>query len=119
MGKKNILEHYYPYEVILKYDCLYKSPKDRQKKCLGPLVFYPDTYFDDNGEEKNYVGFEYYNIALIKRSPEIKEYFSNLLIKTIKETNHYPPPYRLIAAQEDFVLAATTADKLQCPVSFF
>ena len=96
-----------PFEILVNLGVVFKSPEDGN----GPVVFYDRTYVDANGNIKNYVGFHYYNTAIIEQSPEALEYFSHLLAETIKVNL---PPYRHIIAgqQEDSVLITAVVDKL-------
>ena len=117
VDKKDILKGS-PYETFVECGGVYKSPEDRNENYLGPLVAYDGAYIDANGNKKNYVGFYHYNTIPIEQLFETREYFSNILAETIK-ANLYFSSYQLIAAPEDFILTIATADKLQCPKSFF
>jgi len=114
----NILEDSL-YETFVKFGGVYKSPEDRNENFLGPLVAYDGTYIDVNGNKKNYVGFHYYNTIPIEQSPEAIEYFSNLLTETINANIYFPSCNIIAVKQNNPTLATATADKLQCPVSFF
>jgi len=104
-----------PYQVLINYDALYESPKDRYGQYLGPLVAYAGI---EPRTGKNWVGFAYYNIAKVEQPPETRNYFSKILSKKIKQ--QFDRPTIIIGApMGGLIFATSTADQLECDVAFF
>jgi len=103
-----------PYKLFVSYNGLYESPKDERGEYKGPLVAYAGK--DPSG--KNYVGFSYFNVAKIEQPSRSRAFFANLLAKKINDK--IGVPNHLVAApMGGIIFSVTTADILNCNVSFF
>lgn len=69
-----------PLDVLKECGGCYESPRDKQGKILGPLVAYAGKYKDGAGNEKQYVGPDYFNFAKAEQSPEICRFFAGAII---------------------------------------
>jgi len=67
---------------VLK-DCggCYESPRDEAGKILGPLVAYAGKYQTATGQEKQWVGPDYFNFAKAEQNSDIRDYFTRILMK--------------------------------------
>ena len=65
-----------PIETLKNCNGYYESPKDENGKYIGPVVGYAKMYKDDNGADKNMVGFVYLNFAKAEQRSEVREYFA-------------------------------------------
>jgi orotate phosphoribosyltransferase len=72
-----------PLQTLKNCDGCYVSPKDASGKPLGPLVGYAGTYADSQGEDKNYVGFEYFNFAKAEQHPSVLGYFAFVIAEKL------------------------------------
>ena len=102
------------YQILKDCNALYESPKDENGKYIGPLVAYAGI--DENG--KNFVGFHYVNIAQAEQEYLPRIELSKMMAEKI--TQVVGKPDRLIAApMGGIIFAASTANFLECQVSFF
>ena len=103
-----------PYKTLIDCGALYESPKDQDGRYKGPLV--PYAAKDSLG--KNYVGWVYYNMAMVEQKFWTRKFFAELLAEKILE--NIPRTNRLVAApMGGIILSVTIADMLGCQVSFF
>ena len=72
-----------PLQTLKNCDGCYVSPRDASGKPIGPLVGYAGTYTDSNNEDKNYVGFEYFNFAQAEQHPSVLGYFAFLIAEKL------------------------------------
>ena len=105
-----------PLETMKNFDAYYKSRQDDNGKFLGPLVAYAGKYADASGP-KNYVGFEYFNFAQIEIEDVALDYFSEIIVKRIKEAGVFC--HSVIGApMGGLFLAKSIGRKLGCPAKF-
>lgn len=104
-----------PYKVLINYEALYESPKNKSGEYIGPLVAYAGV---EPTTQKNWVGFAYYNISKVEQSSEVREYLAQTMAKKIKD--EVGSPTLIIGApMGGIILAVSAADQLKCDVAFF
>jgi len=69
-----------PLDVLTSLNACYVSPVDSAGNFKGPVVGYTATYEDGKGEKKNFVGFNYFNFAIVDRCPSALEFFANCIL---------------------------------------
>lgn len=76
-----------PLQILKDCGGCYESPRDENGKILGPLVAYAGKYKTANGEEKQYVGPDYFNFAMAEQSPNPKicRYFAEAIMDDMWE----------------------------------
>jgi orotidine-5'-phosphate decarboxylase/adenine/guanine phosphoribosyltransferase-like PRPP-binding protein len=102
-----------PLQTLINCDGYYVSPKDEHGNYIGPVVAYAGTYKDQDEQEKNKVGFEYFNFARAEESPVIRDYFARLIVKKISQ-NNLQPTLVIGAPMGGLLLAADVARHLNC-----
>lgn len=68
-----------PLDLLKLCDGYYESPRDGERKILGPLVAYAGKYKTADGQEKQFVGPEYFNFAQAEQNPVSRDYFAETL----------------------------------------
>ncbi|MEI7498132.1 MAG: orotidine 5'-phosphate decarboxylase / HUMPS family protein [Candidatus Falkowbacteria bacterium] len=79
-----------PLATLDNCDGFYESPIDGEGCYAGPLVAYTGTYKNDVGEQKNYVGFCYFNFSRAEDKPLVLLAFCRWLADKIKATSGVP-----------------------------
>jgi hypothetical protein len=67
-----------PLEILRRFSAFYTCDQDQ-------LVAYQETYIDETGQIKNYVGNTYFNMAYIEPHQSIREYFVKLMVFDIQK----------------------------------
>jgi len=102
-----------PLQTLINCDGYYVSPKDENGNYTGPVVVYAGTYMDENGQEKNKVGFEYFNFARAEENPVVRDYFAKLIVEKLSQHN-FQPSLVIGAPMGGLLLAADVARHLNC-----
>jgi adenine/guanine phosphoribosyltransferase-like PRPP-binding protein len=74
-----------PLNVLKQCGGCYESPRDKNGKIIGPLVAYAGKYKDNAGNEKQYVGPDYFNFARAEQHPDICNYFARAIMQDMWE----------------------------------
>jgi len=72
-----------PLEVLKSCGACYESPRGADGRILGPIVAYAGKYKTEAGEEKQWVGPDYFNFAKAEEDPEILAYFAQILASEV------------------------------------
>lgn len=85
------MEYESPIDTLKSCNGYYESPRDETGKILGPLVAYTGKYKTADGQEKQWVGPEYFNFAQVEQNPAFRDYFAQILVSCAFEYFHRPP----------------------------
>lgn len=85
--KKHFAEKVDPLQLLKDCGGYYCSPKDKEGNFVGPLVAYAGTYADEQGEKKNYVGFEYFNFSQLEENSTGRFEIADLLAEEIDRSD--------------------------------
>ncbi|MFP4514885.1 MAG: orotidine 5'-phosphate decarboxylase / HUMPS family protein [Parcubacteria group bacterium] len=75
--------------TLVNLEGYYESAKENGR-FKGPLVMYAGQYKDELGEQKNYVGTVYLNLAKIENKPKILHYYARVIANKINANNLKP-----------------------------
>lgn len=95
----------------------YESPRDKTGKILGPIVAYAGKYKSETGEEKQWVGPDYFNFAMAERDPEIRKYFARILAGNTWDRDR-PPTVIVGMPMGGILLAGDIGRELNCHTVF-
>jgi orotate phosphoribosyltransferase len=104
---------------VLK-DCggCYESPRDETGKILGPIVAYAGKYKSEEGDERQWVGSDYFNFAKAERDPDICKYFAEILTKGIHKNLVLPPTVVIGMPMGGILLSVNVGNATGCHTIF-
>jgi orotate phosphoribosyltransferase len=107
-----------PLATLIACNGFYESPKNEIGAYLGPLVAYAGKYDAGNGEQKNLVGFHYFNVAKAEERPLVRKVFAKLLAEKVKSTLADSPTLLLGMPMGGIVFTAALSTELNLRLGF-
>ncbi|MBI4779573.1 hypothetical protein HY797_03940 [Candidatus Falkowbacteria bacterium] len=107
-----------PLDVLKNCGGYYESPRDQAGKILGPLVAYAGKYKTADGEEKQWVGPEYFNFAKAEQNQKIRNFFAGILVRSVCERFSKIPTVVIGMPMGGILLSGDVGRLLRCRTIF-